>query len=440
MKITEKRTEDDNLHFVAVATPEEVNEAFMAAHIAFAQQTGLRPEGEKSVAQVAEERLGIKDLDSIVEPQAAEYLVPFVLDKKNIIPAFPPQVQKASPLKRGVEYKFEVEVMLKPEYELTSYDSVSITVPPFELDDREIEHQLTNMAETYAEYVATDPHPVESGDHVLLAIKATRDGEDLPGLSTDARTYTAGQGYMPDGFDENVIGMDVGETKSFTFSGPGIDEQGNEVEEVVECEVTVKEIQKKVIPAINDAWVEKYMPMYNSVEALKEAMRSQVDQGQRFEYETYKRQRAITELATRFQGRISDEVYEAMQQTLMNNIKAQLQQQNIELKDFIEQNGGEQQFSMMMMMQTRQTLVEGYALDALFRHEKLAVNDDDIMEAAASMNPQNPAGVKEQMEKGGCSFILRESAERLKAAKWLLDHADVKEEGASQDAVSPSSN
>ena len=441
MKVTEKRTEDDNLLFTAVASPEEVNEAYAVAQMAFAQQMGLRPDGEKSIMQVAEEKLGIKNLDSIVEKQAAEYLVPFVLDKKNVIPGrVPPETKTTAPMKRGSEYTFEIEVMLKPEYSLNSYDPVKITVPPFELDDREVDHQLANMAETYAEYVATDPHPVESGDHVLLAIEATRDGEDLPGLSTDARTYTAGVGYMPDGFDENVIGMEVGQTKSFTFTGPGFDEEGNDVEEVVACKVTVKELQKKVIPPVDDAWVKKYMPMYKDLEELKTAMRSEVGEGQRSEYETFKRQRAITELATRFQGKIVDEVYEAMQTTLMNNIKTQLGQQKIEMKDFIEQNGGEQQFSMMMMMQTRQTLVEGYSLDALYRHEKMSISDADIMEVCASMNPKSPEDVKKQMEKAGCSFILRESAERLKAAKWLLEHAEVVEESTSQDAVVPSTN
>ena len=89
------------------------------------------------------------------------------------------------------------------------------------------------------------------------------------------------------------------------------------------------------------------------------------------------------------------------------------------------QQGGEQQFNMMMMMQTRQMLVQGYALDALFRHEGLVVSDEDVQEACAAMNPQNPQGVRRQMEESGRGFALREAAERIKANKWLLEHADI---------------
>ncbi|MCL2826681.1 MAG: trigger factor [Eggerthellaceae bacterium] len=426
MKVTQKKLDENRLHLDAVATPAEVDQAFNVAQAAFAQQMNLRPQSGKTIAQVLEETMGIKDLDSIVESQVAEYLIPFALDKKDSIPAFPPTPVAKSPLKRGAEYRFSLDIDLKPEYELESYGPVSFTMPAYKVDEREVDNQLAQMADSYADYVGTDPHPVEKGDHVLLAIEAKRDGEPLAGLTTEARTYSTGAGLMPDSFDDNIVGMEVGETKSFIFTGPGFDEQGNDVEETIECTATVKEIQKKVIPAITDAWVADNMPMFTGLDVLKSAIRDQISQAQKSEYELYKRQLAATELAKRFKGKIADEIYEAMQKNIMSDLRMQLQQQNITFEQFVEQNGGEQQFSMMMMMQTRQTLIEGYALDALFRHEKMTLVEEDIVAACKAMNPQQPAMFREQMEKAGCGFILRESALRMKANRWLVDNADIK--------------
>ena len=68
----------------------------------------------------------------------------------------------------------------------------------------------------------------------------------------------------------------------------------------------------------------------------------------------------------------------------------------------------------------------GYALDALFRHEKMVLTDEDIEAACRSMSPQqNPKQVRNQMEQTGRGFALREAAERLKANRWLVDHAIV---------------
>jgi len=426
MKITQKKLDDNRLRLEVTASPEDVEKAFFAAEVGFAEQMKLRPQEGKTVAQVAEESMGIKNLDAVIEPQVAECLIPFALDKKDLTPAYPPTATAKTTLKRGQEYQFSLEVEPKPEYELSNYEKVSISIPPLEIADWEIEKQIADMAEQCAEYATADPHPVVKGDHVLLALEASKDGEAFPGLSTEGRTYTTGAGLMPDGFDSSIIGMEVGETKKFSFSGPSIDEAGKEIEETIDCVATIKEIQKRVIPAINDAWIAANMPMFANLEMLKSSIREQLTQARSAEYELYKRQLTVAELAKRFEGKIADPIYEAMQKNLMNNLRNELQQQNVNMEQFVEQNGGQQQFSMMMMMQTRQNLIEGFSLDALFRHKKMVVNEEDILEACRTINPQQqPQLIRDRMEQVGCGFILRETASRMKASRWLVENADI---------------
>ncbi|MEG0759571.1 MAG: trigger factor, partial [Raoultibacter sp.] len=69
----------------------------------------------------------------------------------------------------------------------------------------------------------------------------------------------------------------------------------------------------------------------------------------------------------------------------------------------------------------RETLVQGFSLDALFRHENMVVTDEDILEACKLMNAQQPEMARDQMQQSGRGFALREIAERMKANQWLLD-------------------
>ena len=101
MKVTQKKLGDGKVQLDAVATVDEVNRALQQAQVGFAQQMGLRPEKDKTVAQVAEEKMGIKNLDSVVESQAIEALIPFAIDKKNIIPAYPPSRRPERPCAAG---------------------------------------------------------------------------------------------------------------------------------------------------------------------------------------------------------------------------------------------------------------------------------------------------------------------------------------------------
>lgn len=77
-----------------------------------------------------------------------------------------------------------------------------------------------------------------------------------------------------------------------------------------------------------------------------------------------------------------------MRDNYFRSLDQQLQAQHMSYDDYVEQQGGKQQFSMMVMMQVREMLVEGYALDALFAHEGLATTDADYLAAAQQINPQ----------------------------------------------------
>ena len=424
MKVTLKKMGADKVHLDCVATPAEVNNVLHTAQLGFAQNMGLRPEEGKTIAQVAHEKMGIKNLDSIVEAEAIMLLAPYALDKKNIVPLGQPTPEPKEALKRDREFKFAMEVTLKPEYELTSYEPVEITLPRYEFDESLVQAELDKMAENYSSYVKIEDKALESGDACLIAIEAFENGVRNSGLSTEGRTYLTGAGYMPEGFDSQVIGMKPGETKTFTFEGPSFDDDFNPTTTTVECTVTVKEIQAAKKPEINDEWVKANMPWYPSFETLKEDLRRGIERGYRAEYDNFARNTAAAALSKRFQGKIADEAYEQTRNIIIENMRRGVQQQGLEWDKFIEQNGGEQQFGMMLMMQTRETLVQGFALDAIYRHAKLSVTDQDIDDACLSLNPQmNPKQMRKQFEDMGSGFALRESAERMKANKWLVENA-----------------
>lgn len=427
MKVTKKKVDANGVVTIAAtASVQDVADAFDRAAITFAQQMGVKPMHGVPVQKLVEDQLGLSDVDSIVRDSAIERIVPFAIDKSGITPAFPPQPRILSELRRGREFKFELDITPKPHYELTSYEPVEITVQPLGTDHRAIERALEDIRQRYVEYVAVEPHPVEKGDSCLLKVESSTNGEIIPGLTFEQRTYTTGAGMMPEGFDENIIGMNVGETKKFSFEGPDVDEDGNHTFMTVDCTVTLLEVQQEAAPELNDDFVARNLPMYGSYQELYDDISRQVNEQTEAEYENYKRDLAAAELAKRFEGKIADEAYEAMSQGFLDNLRMQIQMEgSMTFEQFVDQQGGQQQFNMLMMLQTRQMLKQGYALDALYRHEHLVATDEDLLDACRTMDPQNPISVRKRMEREGRGFALREEAERIRASKWLLAHAKI---------------
>ena len=437
MKVVKKKGENGMIHLDVTASTQDVSEALNTAGVQFCNQMGIPPVPNKTPAQAAAEQMGIKDLDTLVVQQAIEALVPKAISKHNLQPAYMPVAQPKGIIRRGRTFQFELDVMPKPKYELKSYEPVSFTVEPFEEDEEAIDREIGKMAEMYMGYVKTDDKPIEDGDNALLKIEARKDGEVVPGLTTNKRTYTVGEGYMPVGFDEGLYGMSPGDVKTYTFEGPGLDENDNEIMEEYEVTVEVLEIQRKQLPIIDDAWVHQNMPMAKDLADLRAKIGENSNKQRRAFYEDYKRNFAASKLADRFEGSIPDEIYEGMRGDVLRQMKNNVQQQGMTWEQFVEQQGGEQQVGMYVMLETRQQLVQGFALDAYYRHFDLSYTEEDVMDVCKAVNPQQPDRLRKQMEAAGLGFSLRESAQRLRAAKHLVEHADISVKGEEPEAEAP---
>jgi trigger factor len=223
--------------------------------------------------------------------------------------------------------------------------------------------------------------------------------------------------------------MDIGETKTFDVTSVNFnrsDFNDPEKTETFTFTVTILEIQKRVIPAITDEWVEKNIPGASTVPELREEIREQGLSQRERELDNMKTFLAASEFARRFKGSIPDELYELTRDDILRNLQQNVQAQGKTMQEFIdEQGGGEQQFSMQLMLQTREVLTQGFSLDALARHLKFETTDEDIKETFRIMAPGHEREAQMEFELTGRMYQIYEAALRNKANKWLVDNAEI---------------
>ena len=157
----------------------------------------------------------------------------------------------------------------------------------------------------------TSHDEVMKGDKVELAMQTTMDGAPVKTLCTDGREYTTGAFAMPDDFDEAIIGMKVGETKTFGFEGPDIvpDADGNVKMDSYETTVTVKRIIKSVAPEPDDAWARSTKPGIESLEQLRAEVEEKIRSQHEDDFQRSAQMLAGNELAKRIVGDIPDLIY-----------------------------------------------------------------------------------------------------------------------------------
>jgi trigger factor len=440
MKIKKSEKPEGKIELKVTAPASKVQEAIRFIEFQLAMQNGVMLQGIEepgALTKAVKEKVGEAYYNSFIDFQVMNFLAPFAITQEKLSIIGPPKVTttgvKVDPAR---DLEFRIEAVAKPTYEITDFSPVKIQLPKINISEEDIDNQLLMMADSRATYEKDEDRPVNEGDDILFAIKTLDEkGEELKNLTAEKRNYKLGEDYMPVEFDDNLLGMQVGETKTFDVSSPffNMNATGNpEDAEPVSFTftITILEIQKRVIPAITDTWVEKNVPPLKTVTELREEIRQQGVAAQAKELTNMKSYLAASEFSKRMSGSIPDELYELTRDDILHNMQQQLQAQGKTLQEYIaEQAGGEQQFSMQLMMQTREVLVQGFSLDALARHLKLEVTEDDIAETFSLMAPGHEYEARSEFETTGRMYLIQEGALRNKANKWLVENAEIEEIG-----------
>lgn len=177
---------------------------------------------------------------------------------------------------------------------------------------------------------------------------------------------------------------------------------------------------------IGDEWVKKNAPWFKNYEGMRRIVRKNLEEATEASIENRKRTAAAKELAKHLVGEIDNGSYRETVENLRAGLLEQLKQSGVTWNEFVMEQGGEDAVGMALLVQAREILTQGYALDALFAQQKLALTQDDIDKACQAMNPGQPArDTYETAKSMGRVHTLMETAERFKANDWLVEHSNI---------------
>jgi len=431
MKIKRTNLSEGRTELQITAPVEKVREAIRFIEYQLAFQNRINPQDTEDLTAAIKERVGEAYYYSFINFEVMRFLVHFAITQEKIaIMGTPKVVTTEKTVDPRKEFSFKAIVMLKPEYEIDDFSPVTIQIPQVHVSEQEIDERLINIAEGNATYTRDEDRPLQDGDDLYFSIKTVDSkGDSPPSLNAERRPYKIGQNFLPGGFDKHLIGMEVGQTKTFDvtakeFKAFDSDSQGETA--TLTFTITILEVTKRIIPAITDLWVKENVPGMTSVPEFRERLRRQGIESKQKELEGMKYYAAASEFAKRFKGKIANEHYELIQEEILNNLQKRLQAQGKSLQDFAkEQPGGEEMFSMQLMMQTREVLVQGFSLDALARHLKLTVTPEDIKDTFIFMAPGNEQMARTEYEMTGRMYQIEEATLRRKANRWLVETATI---------------
>lgn len=351
-----------------------------------------------------------------------------VIRSEGLPAALEPVVQSSSEVKEGEPFTCTVLLYMKPQAELSSYEPVTLAIPPFEVTDEQVERNMKATVEKRSSYVDDeDAKCAERESACVISLATTKAGMPVEPLCADSFIYTIEGGRFPDAINDELLGMAPGETKEFSFVITSKNFLGLDVPETMDAVLTLHKIVKKDTPDITDAWVKTNIPGATDVASFREMIRDNVTLHARADYDRLKAEAALSELVGRLPEFELPEVYEEYARAgLLQNFSAALSRQGMSQEEFYSAQGiTSTQFMIQMGNRARDVLKQGIALDALARHLGIGVDAADLEVSLYAMAPEDPDDARKMLSMNGRLYQLDEMALRAKARGYLLDHAVV---------------
>lgn len=393
---------------------------------------GFRP--GKAPRQVIDNALGKEAARAVVTDSVVNELYPLAVDESGIFPVAQPEFDQPDDMVvEGQDFVFSATVAVKPEFELSNYGPVSIKVPFKEATDAEIDEQIEALGDYYFDYKNSPANTKVKADSTIeLNMTAKNEkGEEISELAAEERMYELGQGLFPAVFDEALVGMKKGETKTVEVNVKEnpcmLTAMLQDKAEVVSIEVEVKAVKKKVPVEFTDEWVKENLGVEDMAE-LRTRMGESIEQQKGEMIPRIMEGAALAELRERIEAELPEYLLEAAERDLLQGFFAQLQQQGMTFDGYLQaQNLTPEQFKEDIKLQAADSVKEELALDAWARNAGITVSEEELMAEFQNSGAEDPDALFAEWKAQGRLHVAREGIIRGKAVEAILEAAQVEE-------------
>jgi trigger factor len=335
------------------------------------------------------------------------------------------QVEEGKPL----VFTATVEVRPRLQLEESDYRGVRVERPPTEVTDREVDELLDRLRERFAEL---DPvsRPAKAGDYVVIDLRATVHGEEVPEASRPDYLYEVGSGEFVEKLDQELEGKRAGEILKFNATLP--DRMGERAGQEVSFQVLVKEVKAKRLPEADDEFA-KTASEFDTLEELRQSLREQLGKNKERAADAEVRDRALLALVNMVDVDLPDTLVDEETEHRVQHAQDRAEQAGLTLQQVLDAQGfDELGFRSDARTHSLRAIKADLVLEAVARNEDIQVTAEEIgneIGLLASSLGREPKDVARTLERTGQVVTLAGDIIRSKALDWIVEHADIVSEG-----------
>ena len=413
---------------LSIEVPTEVvNEAIGQVAAKLGKQAripGFRP--GKVPVNVIRQRFKPQIMQDVAEHLVSK-AVGDALVEKGVEPIATPDI-KDLVLEEGKPLTFKASFDVVPSFDPGDLSTIEATEPSRAIEDDVVNQSLERLRDRNARFEAVESGAVEAGHTVVVGLE--RRGTDKDGKEGDVEKHEQvnielGAPSNPPGFDGEVIGMTAGSSKSFTLTYPADYAIPELAGGKVDYTVNLKEIKKRVVPALDDE-LAKDLGDFSSLEELRKRVREDLEHEAMHAAERQLRQDVMKQLATRVPFAVPASLVEREIDRRLEDFARRLMEQRVDPR---EANIDWNAFREGQRAGATEAVGSAIVLDEVAKRDAISVTDEDLdaeLQRYAEQTGNSVASIRARLQKDGELGRLAAGLRREKTVTHVLSKAQIK--------------
>lgn len=329
--------------------------------------------------------------EEAIQQEAIELMLddvyPQVLKEANVNPSGPGKLEEIVKMDPPT---FAFVVPLPPQVELGEYKEIRKEYAPEPITDEQVETTIRRLQRSYATAEPVN-RPAQEGDMVSFKVSAkrTQPAEDEKETLIEETPYQMvageenddenGANWPYEGFSKELIGLGENDTKTFTHTfveeSPFEDLRGKEAE----FTVTVQGVKEMHLTELNDEFAQS-LGEFENVEALRKAVRSQLEQNYSQQYDQDYYDALIKSLVDQATIKYPPHMLDEEVDEFMEGLEKNLQRDHLDLETYLKMREMDRETFITNEVKEAATrrLERSLVMEEFARRENIEVNSEEI--------------------------------------------------------------
>lgn len=268
----------------------------------------------------------------------------------------------------------------KPEVKIGSYKGLTVEKQSVKISAKEVNAELDKMAKSRVKYVEVSEGTAKMGNIVTIYFSGSVDGKKFDGGTAEDYELELGSKSFIDTFEEQIVGMKIGETKDVNVNFPAEYHAENLKGKPAVFEVKLKTIKEKVVPVIDDKFAEDSSE-FATLEELKADIKKKLQERANKEATQKQEQDLIDKIVESSSVEIPEVLIDRQVDDYLHEFEHRLSHQGLKLEDYVKYMGTTiEELKKTKKDDAYKTVKTRLILEKILIDEKIDVTEQEILD------------------------------------------------------------